>query len=83
MLKGTLKSGFNYEIPDEVLDDMELFDALADAQKNPLSIGVVLDKLLGEKQKKELYETNRVNGRVSIKGLTNDLVEIMTNNTKN
>lgn len=74
----TTKSGFKCKIDDAVLDDMELVDAMAAAQgDDPLQMTVVLDKILGEKTKKKLYDHVRAkNGRVPVQATTDEIVEI-------
>lgn len=74
----TTKSGFTCKIDDVVLDDMELVEAMALAQeKDPLQITVVLDKILGTKNKERLYDHVRAkNGRVPVEATTNELLEI-------
>lgn len=68
-LKGTTASGFNFEISEEIRDDMELLEQLIAIDKGDLTEAPALVKsLLGEKQKKALYEHCRgENGRVSSK----------------
>lgn len=75
----TTKSGFKCKIDDVVLDDMELVDAMAAAQgEDPLQMTVVLDKILGEKTKKKLYDHVRdKNGRVPVQAATDEIVEII------
>lgn len=47
--------GFDIEIEKENLDDMELLDAIAELDKNPLALSSVISLLLGDEQKKKLY----------------------------
>ena len=74
----TTKSGFKCKIDEAVLDDMELVDAMAKAQgDDPLQLTVVIDKILGEKTKKKLYDHVRgKDGRVPVETTTNEIVEI-------
>jgi len=74
----TTKSGFKCKIDDSVLDDMELVDAMAAAQgEDPLQLTVVINKILGEKNKQKLYDHMRdKNGRVPVEATTNEIVEI-------
>lgn len=48
------KSGFEFDIDPEILDDMELVDALAEVEDNPLAFSKVVTMLLGN-DKKRLY----------------------------
>ena len=59
MIKGKLDNGFEFSVDEEALDDMELVDALRDAQgKDPTRISDVVDKVLGD-QKTKLYDILR------------------------
>lgn len=77
MIEGKTKSGFAFSIDPAVQDDMELLDAIAEADENPLKITNVLKRLLGEEQKKALYEHLRdEKGHVSIKAVSQEIVDI-------
>lgn len=77
MIEGKTKSGFAFSIDPEILDDMELLEAIADADENPIRITSVLKRLLGEEQKRALYEHLRnEKGRVSIKAVSQEIVDI-------
>ena len=53
--KGTLKNGFKFTIDDARLDDMELLeDLVAVDNGNVLVLPAVINKMLGETQKKRL-----------------------------
>ena len=86
-MKGVTKTGFEYEIDDERLDNMELIDALAAADNgNPLAISQVCLLLLGEKCRKDLYNHLRTEeGNVPIEAVSNALLDIINNSkeTKN
>lgn len=75
---GKLENGFEYEIDDAVLDDMEMVDALSEAQStNPLALSTVINKLLGSEQKKALYDAvRREDGTVPIEDITQSVVTI-------
>lgn len=76
--KGKISNGFEYVVDDSVCDDMEMVDALSEAQSiNPLAISVVIHKLLGDEQKKVLYDmVRREDGTVPIEEVTKSVVEI-------
>lgn len=77
MNKGKLKCGFEYEIDEEVLDNMELLDAIADADENPINMSKVVRMLLGDEQRKKLYDWLRTEkGNVPIVAVSNAVVEI-------
>lgn len=66
MLKGETKSGFQYEIPDNVFDNMELVDAIAEAAEDDnAAISRIVKLTLGAEQRKKLYDHLRTeDGRV-------------------
>ena len=79
MRKGKTESGFNFKIDETVVDDMELVEELAEADKDISRFPQVLTKVLGEEQKKKLYDHLRdENGRVTISATVKEFEEIMT-----
>lgn len=80
MIKGKTESGFNFKIDEATFNDMELLELLVDADNgNYLAISKVLDIILGQDQKKKLYDHVRNdNGRVQIDLVTNEVKEILT-----
>lgn len=79
MIKGITKSGFSYELDENKLDDMELLDAIAEVDSNPLNISKVLKTILGEDQRKALYDHLRDDtGRVSVKTVTEAIADIFS-----
>lgn len=89
MIKGTTKTGFNFELDDDVVDDYELLIRLSELDQGKLAgVDGVFNDVLGEEQKEELKEhIKKVTGRkrVSIKLMLESLQEIFeaTNETKN
>lgn len=78
MLKGKTKSGFKFQIDETIADDLELLEDIAKADKDVSVFPSVLEKILGEKQKKALYDHLRdENGRVSTKAAVDEFTEIM------
>ena len=78
MLKGKTKSGFEFEIDEKVADDMELLEAIAEAEQETYKFPQVLTKVLGEEQKKRLYDHLRTKkGNVPIEKAMHAFVEIM------
>ena len=77
-MKGELKNGFKFDVDPEILDDMELIDALAKVQgEDATAISVVVQKIFGEDQRQALYDSVRTeNGRVPIQSVVNAVVEI-------
>lgn len=78
MIKGKTESGFNYEIEEEELDDIELLELLADVGANPLLVPKIVTKVLGNDQKKALYDHVRdKNGRASTTRVSEEFTEIL------
>ena len=76
-MKGKTSTGFEFDIEDERLDDMELVDIMAEIDENPLLMPKLCKMLLGEEQKKRLYDHLRIeDGRVPIEATTNAIQEI-------
>lgn len=60
MKRGKLSNGFEYEIDENVLDDMELIDAMEQSQgDDPLKVSKVITMVLGKEQKKSFYDSIR------------------------
>lgn len=78
MKKGQLSNGFNYEIDETKMDDMEFLDALAEARdEDPISVSVVIRKLLGKEQRTAFYDHLREeDGRVPIQKTMDALNEM-------
>ena len=79
MIKGTTKSGFEYEVDESAADNMELVDALAEAAGDDmLAISNVCKMRLGKNMRKKLYDHIRAeDGRVPIKNAVDEIMEIM------
>ena len=79
MKKGKTQSGFKYEIDENILDDMELIDAMAAAQgEDPTQISTVVVKVFGIEQCKKLYDHLRTeDGRVPVTDVANIITEIL------
>lgn len=70
------KSGFVFNIRKERLDNMELIDALAELETDPLQISNVITLMLGD-EKKKLYDHVRTEeGFVPIEKVEKELSEI-------
>lgn len=78
MAKGKTLSGFDYEISDARLNNMELVDALAELESNPLRLVRVAELMLGDEQKKALYDFVRLeDDTVPIDAIERELMEII------
>ena len=56
MITGKTESGVEFELDNKVLDNMELLDALSEAEENPVHMSKVANMLLGDTQRKKLYD---------------------------
>lgn len=78
MIKGTLKCGWDFCIDEKKLDDMEILDALSEAEENPLMFSKVCKKILGEKQREKLYDHLREEtGNVPVEAVVEAVIEII------
>lgn len=76
-MQGKTKSGFSYDIPENVFDNMELIDAIAESGENDLAVSRVVKLLLGGEGRKKLYDHLRgEDGRVPVKAVVDTVVEI-------
>ena len=84
--KGVLKCGFKFSINDSHLDDMELLEDLVEIDKGDiLKLPAAITKLLGETQKKKLYDKLRdkktgVVSSTSVGEALQEMFEIMNEN---
>ena len=78
MVTGKTASGFEFELDANVLDNMELVDALAETDgDNPVAISRVCQLLLGKDQRKKLYDSLRTaDGRVPLEAVSKSIVEM-------
>ncbi len=78
MISGKTASGFEFEMDDQALNDMELIEDLMQVDKGDVTaLPGVLKTLLGEEQKKKLYDHVRnEKGRVPMDLLAKEVTEI-------
>ena len=77
MLKGKTKTGFEFEISDEALNNYELIETLAEVDANPLLIPKLLNQLLGKEQQQKLKDHVRdKKGFVSVQAMSNEILDI-------
>ena len=71
------KTGFEMDIDDSCIDDMELFEEVADVQAgNILAIPAIIRKICGD-SKKALYDHCRLeDGRVPTQAISDEITEI-------
>lgn len=76
-ISGETESGFVFNIEANRLDNMELIDALAELDDDPLQISFVIKLLLGKEDKKRLYDHVRTDeGIVPSEEIEKELSEI-------
>jgi len=86
MIKGKTKSGFEYKIPEENLNNYELVEALGEIEDNPLLIAKTVHLLLGKEQTEKLKNHLRTeSGIVPTDKMSAEIMEIFENQkeTKN
>lgn len=87
MIKGTTKTGFQFSVDENSMNDMELVDVLADPSlDDAFRMSHVVRKLLPGDQRKALYDHVRVGGRVPVDAVVAEVEDIfaaMGNKGKN
>lgn len=78
MVRGKTKSGFEFEIDEEILDDYDFLEMLCKIDEGEVSLTVkMVDMLLGAEQKERLKKHVRSeSGKVSAKKLLAEVMEI-------
>lgn len=77
MLKGTTKSGFRYEINENIGDDYELLKLITKVEQDGTLIFDLTDKLLGVKQAANLEKfLKKRDGYVSTQKIIKEVTEI-------
>lgn len=76
-MKGTTASGFAFDIPDDMRNDMELLEALVELQEGDgTALVPIVKKVLGD-QKAALYDHLRTaDGRVPVDKVSAEIIEI-------
>ena len=78
-MKGTTRSGFAYEVADDIINDMELFEALCDLDAGDARAVVPVCRIVLGSQKKALYDHLRTdNGRVPVDKVSEEILDILT-----
>lgn len=78
MVEGKTSCGFSFSMDEKVLNNMELVDALAEAQDDdPIAVSRACLILLGKDRRKQLYDHLRTpDGRVPVEAVSKNMVEI-------
>lgn len=80
IIKGTTKSGFNYQIDPDNFFDMEFWEKMAETDDNPFLLPKVISIALGEEQKENLYNFCRDSGgKVPVRKVVGVIKEIFEN----
>lgn len=80
MLKGKTKSGFEYTIDENSLNDYRLVKDMAKLEDDPLKIVSVMERLLGSEQEEALCNhVADADGKVDITKITEEFTEIFNN----
>lgn len=78
MVTGTTRSGFVFEVADDLADDMELFEALCDLDAGDERAVVPICRIILGKQKTALYEHCRgEDGRVPVTKVVEEVADII------
>lgn len=79
MLKGTTKTGFNFELNEDNLNDYELFKLIAGLEENQWLLPKLVTKLLGEEQEKRLLDHVRTpDGKVPMNVIDKEITDIFS-----
>jgi hypothetical protein len=76
MITGKTKSGFEYELEDNVLDDYELIEALGELDENPLKLSKVIALLFGSRKDDVKAFVKKQKGYVSTTEVSNLVLEV-------
>ena len=81
-------NGLLFQVDDNVFDDMEVIDALAEMQKGDVGFvsgyPMLVKKVLGDEQRKTMYDALRdENGRVPVQAVGETMGEILSLLKKN
>lgn len=83
MLKGTTKSGFRYEINENVGDDYEVLKLLTKVENDGTLLFELVDKILGKKQATNLENfLKKQDGYISTKKISQELIDIFNSAPK-
>lgn len=86
MIKGTTRTGFEFELSENSLNNYELIDALAETSgDDPLSVTKVVNLLLGDQKKDFLNHCRAEDGTIPIIRVMEEITDIFkaNNNGKN
>lgn len=77
-IQGVTSNGFEFTINKKVMDDAEFMEVLENAADDTPSYGKIGRKLLGDEQKKKMYDFFRTDdGRVPLEAVNTAYLEII------
>lgn len=77
MIHGTTSTGFEFKVDPDAIKDMEFIELASQVEENGLLLPKMLERVLGEKQKKALYDHVRNSkGRVMIDAVNDEIKDI-------
>lgn len=82
MIKGTTKTGFNYEINQNMLENYELIEKLGKLETNPLILPEILEMILGEQVPLLKEHVRDKDGIVNITDINNEIADIFANSNQ-
>lgn len=72
-------SGFSCDVDESAMNDMELLEDLAAIDGGDISVlPGALSRIIGSENKRKLYDHVRINGRVPIDSVSQEIGEIIT-----
>ncbi len=78
MIQGKTRSGFAFSVPEDIADDMELFEALCDLDGGDGRAAVTVSRRVLGEQKKALYDHLRnEGGRVPVSRVMEEISDIL------
>lgn len=80
MIKGKTKTGFEYQIGKDTLNNYEMLENISELEENPLLITKIANQLLGKNLVRELKEHVRNDkGIISINRMSEEITDIFQN----
>ena len=78
MITGKTSTGFEFEIDENVINDMRILDAVSEVanETNLLAISFLVDTILGENKERLYKHVAEKNGRVPIDKVNSEIAEI-------
>lgn len=78
MIRGKTRSGFEFEVAEDIANDMELFEGLCDLDAGDARALVPVCRIVLGDQKKALYEHLRaIHGRVPVDKASEEVSDIL------